>query len=87
VERFKSCTGTSASSAIDQIIRRSEPKPSRLKNVNGLLVLDLPDAGPKVRVTTDDIKRAEDKMDREYAERVPQSDGAASLRKKKSGRR
>ena len=35
VGRFKSANGTSTSAAIDQIIQRSEPKPSRLKEVNG----------------------------------------------------
>jgi hypothetical protein len=87
VERFKSATGTSASAAIDQIIRRSEPKPSRLKKVNGFLVLDLPDGRPKVRVTVEDIKRAEDEMDRESVERSMQHERPAFPRKKKKGGR
>jgi hypothetical protein len=67
VERFKIANGTSTSAAIDRIIQRSEPKPSRLKNVNGLLVLDVPYR--RVNVTLEDVKRAEDEMDREYVER------------------
>jgi hypothetical protein len=89
VERFKSATGASASAAIDQIIRRSEPNPSRLKNVNGLLVLDSPDNRPKIHVVVEDIKRAEDELDREYVERSMRRERALVPRKKKkkSGRR
>jgi hypothetical protein len=88
VERFKSATGASASAAIDQIIRRSEPNPSRLKNINGFLVLDSPDDRPKVRATAEDIKRAEDELDREYVERSMRHERALVPRKaKKSGRR
>src|ERR1039458_8341721 len=68
VERFKSASGASTSAAIDQIIQRSEPKPSRLKEVDGFLVLDLPFR--YVNVTLEDVKRAEDEMDREYIERL-----------------
>jgi len=88
VERFQSATGASASSAIDQIIRRSEPKPSRLKKINGFLVLDSPDDRPKVRATIEDVKRAEDEADREYVERSMRRERATVPRKtKKSGRR
>lgn len=88
VERFKGATGVSASTAIDEIIRRSEPKPSRLKKVNGFLVLDLPDDGTKVQATVEDIKRAEDEADREYMERFMHHERVAVPRKKKkSGRR
>lgn len=69
MERFKSATGTSTSAAIDQIIKRSEPKPSRLKeSASGFLVLDVPYR--HVNVTLEDVKRAEDDMDREYVERL-----------------
>jgi hypothetical protein len=68
VERFKSASGSSTSAAIDQIILRSEPSPSRLKELNGFLVLDVPFRS--VNVTLEDIKRAEDEMDREYVERL-----------------
>jgi hypothetical protein len=68
VARFKSANGTSTSAAINRIIRRSEPKPSRLKeNVNGFLVLDVPFR--RVNVTLEDVKRAEDEMDLEYVEK------------------
>jgi hypothetical protein len=69
VERFKSASGASTSAAIDQIIQRSEPKPSRLKEVNGFLVLDLPAKDDAVHFTLEDLKQAEDEMDREYIER------------------
>jgi hypothetical protein len=72
LQRFKSATGASTSAAIDRIIRQSEPEPSRLKNVNGFLVLSLPPEDPAdtVHFTIEDIKDAEDKMDREYVERL-----------------
>ncbi len=69
VERFKSACGVSTSAAIDQIIQRSDPKPSRLKNLDGFLVLDLPGDRKTIHCTLDDIKRIEDEMDREYMER------------------
>lgn len=69
VERFKSASGVSTSAAIDQIIQLSEPKPSRLKNLDGFLVLDLPDDRKTIHCTLEDIKRIEDEMDREYMER------------------
>jgi len=70
LERFKSATGTSTSAAIDRIIQRSEPKPSRLKEVNGFLVLDLPARRPTAHFTLEDVKRAEDEMDRENVDRL-----------------
>jgi hypothetical protein len=70
VERFRSASGSSTSAAINRIIQRSEPKPSRLKNVNGFLVLDLPADRQPVHFTLEDIKQAEDEMDREYVERL-----------------
>lgn len=73
VERFRSANGTSTSAAVDQIILRSEPRPSRLKNVNGFLVLDLP--GEKRHFTIEDVKRAEDEIDREYVERLARPEG------------
>lgn len=72
VERFKNASGASTSGAIDQLIRRTEPAPSRLKELNGFLVLDTPAnrRGKKLKITLDDIKRMEDDMDREYVERL-----------------
>ena len=70
VERFKSASGASTSAAIDRIIQRSEPRPSRLKVSDiGLLVLDVP-AREGLHFTLEDIKQAEDQMDREYVERL-----------------
>lgn len=87
VERFRSANGTSTSAAIDQIIQRSEPKPSRLKEVNGFLVLSAPPERRKdVRhITLEDIKRAEDEMDREYVERILHRNRAPAMRKRKVG--
>ena len=84
VERFRSANGSSTSAAIDQIILRSEPRPPRLKNVNGFLVLDLSGSGEKVHFTIEDVKRAEDVMDREYMEGLARPE---RRKKKKNGRR
>jgi len=72
VDRFKCANGISTSAAVDQIIQRSEPTHSRLVDVNGFLVLSVPSdrQDDSRRVTLDDIRRAEDEMDREYAERI-----------------
>jgi len=85
VERFRSASGTSASAAINRIIRRSEPKPSRLKNVNGFLVLDVPFR--HVNVTLEDVKRAEDEMDREYVERAFLGGKKPTTKESRAGRR
>jgi hypothetical protein len=70
IERFKDASGKSTSAAIDQIIQRSEPKRSRLKESDiGLLVLDVPADRHAVHFTVEDLKRAEDEMDRESVER------------------
>ena len=72
VERFKSASGISTSAAVNRIIQDSEPKPSRLIEMNGVLVLAdaVKNRDKKLRVTLEDVKRAEDEMDREYLERV-----------------
>lgn len=72
VERFRSATGSSTSAAVDQLIRNTEPKLSRLKSVNGFLVLDTPAnrSGRKLRVGVEDLKRIEDEMDRESIDRL-----------------
>ena len=89
VERFKSASGRSTSAAIDQIIQRSEPRPSRLQNVNGFLVLSPPSDNPKDTrlVTLEDIKRAEEEMDRESVERILYRDRETSARKRTTGAR
>jgi len=72
VERFKSASGSSTSAAVDQLIKSTEVKPSRLKEINGVLVLAdaLKSRDRKIKVTVEDIKRVEDEMDREYVERL-----------------
>lgn len=70
VERFKSSCGTSTSAAIDRIIQRSEPKPCRLREVNGFLVLDVPLDRPTSHFTPEVLKQLEDDMDRQYLERL-----------------
>jgi hypothetical protein len=44
-------------------------RPSRLKNVNGFFVLDSPTVRQAVHFSLEDIKQAEDNMDREDVER------------------
>ncbi len=85
VERFKSASGASTSAAIDRIIQRSEPKPSRLKESDiGLLVLDVPFR--QVKVTLEDVKRAEDEMDREYVEKFLRPSKKRGLQRSRNGR-
>ena len=75
VERFKAARGTSTSAAIDRIIQSIEPKPSRLKEVNGFLVLDTPSNHATAHFTLDDLKELEDGIDREYVGRtIPRKD-------------
>lgn len=85
MERFRNANGTSTSAAINKIIQRSEPKPSRLKEVNGFLVLSRPTERRKGvgRVSLEDVKSAEDEMDREYVERILYRDRASVQQKKK----
>jgi hypothetical protein len=88
VERFKSASGTSTSAAIDRIIQQSDPKPSRLKVSDlGLLVLDLPEDREIVHFTIEDIKQAEDDMDREYVERLMQRSRTPASNRSRTGRR
>lgn len=87
VERFRSASGSSTSAAIDQIIQRSEPKPSRLKVSDiGLLVLDVP-AREGLHFTLEDIKQAEDDMDREYVERLMRPSRQPAFKRNGAGRR
>jgi len=85
VVRFKIANGTSTSAAIDQIIQRSEPKPSRLKEVNGFLVLDVP-AKPGLHFTLEDLKQAEDDADREYVERLLPPGWKPATKRNRTGR-
>jgi hypothetical protein len=67
VQRYKDAKGISVSAAVNQLIQRSEPKPSRLKSVDGFLVLDIPYSGKPI--TLEDVKQAEDEMELESFER------------------
>ena len=83
VERFKGANGTSTSAAVDQIIQRSEPGPSRLREVNGFLVLSDPPSDPKdlVQFSVDDMKNLEDQDEQEYVERLLDRDRRENRRK------
>ncbi len=83
VDRFRGANGTSTSAAIDQLIQRSEPGPSRLKDVNGFLVLSDPPSDPKslVQFSVEDIKDLEDRDDQEQIERLLHRDRPQSRRK------
>ena len=59
VERFKAATGLSTSRAIEELIRRSEPRKPRIKMVNGLAVFDVELEGGTI--TTEDIRKLEDR--------------------------
>ena len=85
VERFKNANGTSTSAAIDEIIQRSEPRASRLRNVNGFLVLSDPpnDANLLRPFSVEEVKDLEDAMDREYVERLAHRTDGPRRRKKK----
>lgn len=88
VEHFKSATGTSTSAAIDRIIQQSDPRPSRLKvSELGLLVLDLPEDRETVHFTIEDLKQAEDDMDREYVERLMPRPRTPASDRSRTGRR
>ena len=57
VERFQQATGLSLSEAISELIERTEPKPPRIKWVDGLPMADIPLKGKWI--TTEDVLRAE----------------------------
>jgi hypothetical protein len=83
VERFKGANGTSTSAAIDQIIKRSEPGPSRLREVNGFLVLSDPPSDPKalVKFSVDEMKNIEDQAEQENIERLLHRDRPTSRKR------
>lgn len=72
VERFKSASGSSTSAAVDELIKSTEVKPSRLTEVNGVLVLadSLKNRDRKIKATVEDVRRVEDEMDLEYVQRL-----------------
>ena len=57
VKRFQEATGLSMSEAISELIERSEPRPPRIKYVDGLPMADIPMDGKWV--TTEDVLRAQ----------------------------
>jgi hypothetical protein len=61
-------------------MNKNEPKPRRLKEVNGFLVQDVPADRNTAHFTLEDIKQIEDEMDREYVGRfmTPRKSTASS---------
>ncbi len=57
VERFREATGLSMSEAVSELINRTEPRPPRVKYVDGFPTADIPLDGKWI--TTEDILRAE----------------------------
>jgi hypothetical protein len=57
VERFKEATGLSMSEAVSELIERTEPRPPRIKYVDGFPTADIPMDGKWI--TTEDILRAQ----------------------------
>lgn len=57
VERFQGATGLTMSEAVSELIERTEPRPARIKWVDGLPMADIPLAGKSI--TTEDVLRAE----------------------------
>jgi len=57
VERFRQATGLSMSEAVSELIERSEPRPPRIKFVDGFPTADVPRTGK--RISTEDVLRAE----------------------------
>src|ERR1700722_16478245 len=57
VQRFQQATGLSLSESISELIERSEPRPPRIKYVDGIPMADIPMDGKWV--TTEDVLRAQ----------------------------
>jgi len=57
VKRFQNATGLSMSEAVNELIERAEPRPPRIKYVDGFPTADVPLTGK--RITTEDVLRAE----------------------------
>ncbi len=57
VERFQKATGTSMSEAVSELIERTEPRPPKIKYVDGFPTADVPLTGK--RITTEDVLRAQ----------------------------
>ena len=56
-ERFQEATGLSMSESISELIERAEPKPPRIKYVDGIPMADIPMNGEWI--TTEDVLRAQ----------------------------
>ena len=59
-ERFKDATGLSMSEAVSELIERTEPRPPRVKYVDGFPTADIPLDGKWI--TTEDILRAQTEL-------------------------
>lgn len=59
VERMMGSTGLSLSEAVSELIERTEPRPPRIKIVDGFPTADVPLTGR--RISTADVLRAEAK--------------------------
>jgi hypothetical protein len=57
VQRFQEATGLTMSESISELIERSEPRPPRIKYVDGIPMADIPMDGEWI--TTEDILRAQ----------------------------
>jgi hypothetical protein len=57
LERFRSATGLPMSEAVSELIERTEPRPPRVKYVDGFPTADIPVDGEWI--TTEDILRAQ----------------------------
>jgi hypothetical protein len=57
VQRFKEATGLSLSESVSELIERSEPRPPRIKYVDGIPMADIPMDGKWI--TTEDVLRAQ----------------------------
>lgn len=57
VERMMGAAGLSLSEAVSELIERTEPRPPRIKYVDGFPTADVPLTGK--RITTEDVLRAE----------------------------
>ena len=57
VESFRQATGLSMSEAVSELIERTEPRPPRIKYVDGFPTADIPMDGEWI--TTEDILRAQ----------------------------
>jgi hypothetical protein len=57
VQRFQEATGLSLSESISELIERTEPRPPRIKYVDGIPMADIPMDGEWI--TTEDVLRAQ----------------------------